>query len=48
DGRNVAGGSDSTCALRATGGVSCWGSNTYGQLGDGTNVSRTSPVVVVP
>jgi alpha-tubulin suppressor-like RCC1 family protein len=33
-----------TCVVRKTGGVRCWGSNSAGQLGDGTMTNRTSPV----
>ena len=35
-----------TCALSSEGKAYCWGSNTYGQLGDGTITDRHSPVAV--
>jgi alpha-tubulin suppressor-like RCC1 family protein/uncharacterized protein YjdB len=35
-----------SCALRA-GAAYCWGSNNLGQLGDGTNTIRNTPVAVV-
>lgn len=40
-------GANHACALRANRTVACWGFNAWGQLGDGTVVSKTTPVDVV-
>jgi alpha-tubulin suppressor-like RCC1 family protein len=42
----VAAGNGFSCAVTNAGGVKCWGRNTYGQLGDGSTATRTSPVDV--
>lgn len=41
----IAAGSEHTCAAIPDG-VKCWGANLSGQLGDGTNINRSTPVGV--
>ena len=42
----IAAGLQHSCAVLDTGIVKCWGSNTVGQLGDGTNADSATPVDV--
>jgi alpha-tubulin suppressor-like RCC1 family protein len=44
--RQVSAGNDHTCGVTAANRVYCWGSNFYGELGDGTTTQRSSPVPV--
>jgi alpha-tubulin suppressor-like RCC1 family protein len=43
----IAAGGFYSCAVTATGGAKCWGSNGAGALGDGTVIGRLRPVDVV-
>ncbi len=36
------------CGIKANGETWCWGYNLYGEIGDGTNVNRSSPTLVSP
>jgi len=42
----IAAGAMHSCALRDDGTLRCWGRNDYGQLGDGSDVDRLTPVGV--
>jgi GH25 family lysozyme M1 (1,4-beta-N-acetylmuramidase) len=42
----VTAGVEHTCVLLVDGSVACWGGNRFGQLGDGTTTSRTTPGLV--
>lgn len=45
--QSVAVGINFRCVLSTTGGVYCWGSNSFGQLGDGTSIGFRSTAVAV-
>ena len=39
----ISSGGSHTCAIVDDGGVRCWGSNFFGQIGDGTTTSQSTP-----
>lgn len=43
DAIQITAGGSTTCALRSSGTVSCWGANDLGLLGDGTTTDRQTP-----
>jgi len=44
--REASAGGGHTCSLSSLGIVQCWGQNTFGQVGDGTQSNRAIPVMV--
>ena len=40
-------GEEHTCGIRGDGTAWCWGSNGYGELGDGTTTDSATPVQVL-
>lgn len=44
--RSIVAGYLHTCAVASDGSAYCWGSNSDGQLGDGSTISRLAPVLV--
>lgn len=43
---SVSSGENHTCAVLNDKTIKCWGQNTWGNLGDGTNISSNTPVLV--
>ncbi len=45
--QTIATGRDHTCAVLTSGGLKCWGANSFGQLGNGAEENTKTPVDVV-
>jgi len=45
--QQIGAGNEHTCALTQNGGVFCWGSNFYGQLGDGSVTDHLVPTEII-
>ena len=43
----ISAGFDHTCALVGEGDLRCWGNNDFGELGDGTKISRSAPAMIL-
>ena len=43
----VSGGELHTCVIKQDGSLRCWGWNQYGQVGDGKNIDRNTPVQIM-
>ena len=46
NGASVVGGGGHTCAVLNSGRVKCWGFNQFGQVGDSTRTTRSTPITV--
>jgi len=44
---SIVAGQTHACAVTTAGGVTCWGNNAYGELGDGTTTTRLAPTPVI-
>ncbi len=44
---SIAAGGSHTCVIAVSGALKCWGSNRFGQLGDGTTIDRAEPTDVI-
>lgn len=42
----ISSGYEHSCGILTSGVLKCWGANTYGQLGDGTTIDKSSPTTI--